>query len=128
MTNPQPDVAFAAVRAAVFLGDTSAQKVLMQMAMTPNHQFQVAAVQTLAKLPPSPEIDQMLRALLAAQRHALCLGREIPQRDIESRDREHGNAITAEQMQVALDAIHEGGNAGRIRKLRGFWLVARSFH
>ncbi|HMB94800.1 MAG TPA: HEAT repeat domain-containing protein, partial [Tepidisphaeraceae bacterium] len=64
MTNPKQDVAFAAARAAVFLGDVSAENVLLQMARTSNHPFQLTAVQTLAKLPPSPEINEMLRELL----------------------------------------------------------------
>ena len=51
------------------------------------------------------------------QRHALRLGGKIPQRDIERRYREHGDAIAAEQMQVALDLFHEGGNAGRVGHL-----------
>ena len=51
------------------------------------------------------------------QRHALRAGGEVPQRDVEAGDREHGDAVTAEQMQVALDAIHERGNAGGIRHL-----------
>jgi hypothetical protein len=64
MTNPKPDVAYASARAAAFLGDQSAQKVLMQMAMTHDHPFQISAVQTLAKLPNSPEINELLRQLL----------------------------------------------------------------
>jgi hypothetical protein len=64
MTNPKPDVAYAAARAAAFLGDLSAQKVLMQMATTKDHPFQLSAVQILAKLPSSPEINELLRQLL----------------------------------------------------------------
>jgi hypothetical protein len=64
MTNPKQDVAYAAARAAAFLGDQSAQKVLMQMAMMHDHPFQLAAVKTLAKLPSSPEINELLRQLL----------------------------------------------------------------
>ena len=50
----------------------------------------------------------------AMQRHALRLRGKVPQGDIERRDRKHGDAVAAEQMQVALDLIHEGGNAGGI--------------
>jgi hypothetical protein len=64
MTSDKPEVAYAAARAAIFLGDLSAQNVLIEMARTSKHPFQVAAVQTLAKMPASPEIDQMLRTLL----------------------------------------------------------------
>jgi hypothetical protein len=64
MTSEKPDVAFAAARAAAYLGDGSAQSVLMQMARTTGHAFQLAAVQTLAKMPATPEINQLLRGLL----------------------------------------------------------------
>jgi hypothetical protein len=64
MTNPSPDVAYAAARAAAFLGDTSAQEVLLAMARTPHHPFQINAVQTLGALPSSPAINQLLRELL----------------------------------------------------------------
>ena len=64
MTSDKPEVAFAAARAAAFIGDGSAQSVLMQMARTTGHAFQLAAVQTLAKMPATPEINQLLRGLL----------------------------------------------------------------
>ena len=40
---------------------------------------------------------------------------EIPQRDIEPRYRKHRDAVAAEQMQIALDLFHEGGDSGCIR-------------
>jgi hypothetical protein len=64
MTSGSPDMAFAAARAAAFIGDPSAQEVLLEMAETKNHPFQINAVQTLGALPPSPAINQMLRSLL----------------------------------------------------------------
>lgn len=64
MTHPQPDVAFAAARAAAFIGDVSAQSVLIQIARDNGNPFQLNAVETLAKLPNSPEINGMLRTLL----------------------------------------------------------------
>jgi hypothetical protein len=64
MTHEKPDVAFAAARAAVLLGDSAAEAVLIEMARRNGHPFQVSAVQTLAKLPSSPVINQMLRTLL----------------------------------------------------------------
>ena len=73
---------------------------------------------------PDPEqarIGRNLRALAGTeqtvQRHALRAGCEVPQRDVEAGDREHRDAVTAEQVQVALDAIHERRNAGGIRDL-----------
>jgi len=64
MTSDSPEIAFAATRAAAFIGDTSAQEVLLRMARTRNHPFQINAVQTLGELPSSPAIDQMLRTLI----------------------------------------------------------------
>ncbi len=64
MTHQSPEVAFAAARAGAFLGDGAAQSVLMEMARSGGHPFRISAVQTLAKLPASPVINQMLRTLL----------------------------------------------------------------
>lgn len=66
MTHEKPDVAFAAARAATWLGDSSAQNVLMGIARTSGHPFQLNAVQSLGKLPSSPVVNQVLRALLDA--------------------------------------------------------------
>ncbi|MGC0320222.1 hypothetical protein ABIG06_000851 [Bradyrhizobium sp. USDA 326] len=51
------------------------------------------------------------------QRHAFGLRGQVPQCDIEPGDREHGDAVAAEQMQIALDLFHHRGNAGSIRHL-----------
>jgi hypothetical protein len=66
MNNKSPDVAFAATRAAAWLGDSSALTVLMDMARTTDHPFQLPAVQVLGSMPASPVISQMLRTLLDA--------------------------------------------------------------
>jgi hypothetical protein len=66
MGSDKPDIAFAAARAAAFLGDSTAQTALMNMARNPNNPFQISAVQTLAKLPSSPMINQRLQSLLDA--------------------------------------------------------------
>ena len=57
------------------------------------------------------------RADQPMQRHALRFRGKVPQRDIERRYREHGDAVAAEQMQVALDLFHEGGNISRVGNL-----------
>ncbi|MGH7213246.1 MAG: flagellar basal body P-ring protein FlgI [Tepidisphaeraceae bacterium] len=67
MTHATPEVAFAAARAAAFLGDGSAQEALLRMAATQDHPFQVTAVQTLGALPNSPIINGMLRKLLDSE-------------------------------------------------------------
>ncbi|MGH7177082.1 MAG: flagellar basal body P-ring protein FlgI, partial [Tepidisphaeraceae bacterium] len=64
MNNPSPEVAFAAARAAAFLGDSSARTVLLDMARTQDHPFQLSAVRVLGGLPASPLVNQMLRSLL----------------------------------------------------------------
>jgi hypothetical protein len=64
MSNPNPDVQFAAARAAVFLGDRAAEQVLLDIACTPGNRFRVTAVRTLAELPAKPRVDRMCRALL----------------------------------------------------------------
>jgi hypothetical protein len=64
MTNDKPEVAYAAARAAAFLGDLSAQTALMEMARSRAHPFRVPAVETLAALPSSPGINHLLRSLL----------------------------------------------------------------
>lgn len=67
MNHSSPDIAFAAARAAVYLNDSSAQGVLLSMARSAHHPFQLSAVQVLGSLPPSPVIKQMLRTLLDSQ-------------------------------------------------------------
>lgn len=64
MSHANPDVAFAATRAAAYLGDSSAPQALINMARQPGHRFQVNAVQVLGTLPSSPSINEMLRPLL----------------------------------------------------------------
>ena len=68
ISDPDPDVAFAAARAAAFLGDAPARKALVQMALDPRQHNQIEAVHVLGELPDSPEIDQMMRQLLDSDR------------------------------------------------------------
>ncbi len=64
MTHANPDVAFAAARAAAFIGDSSARNALLAMANDPRHKFQLDAVRVLGAMPASAEINGMLRKLL----------------------------------------------------------------
>jgi hypothetical protein len=66
MTHKDPAVAFAAARAAAFIGDSSysAQEALTRMAQTRGHPFQLSAIQVLGKLPASTALNDMLRRLL----------------------------------------------------------------
>lgn len=66
MSHSDPAVAFAAARAAAFIGDSSygAQESLTRMASTRGHPFQLSAIQVLSKLPPSSALNEMLRRLL----------------------------------------------------------------
>lgn len=63
-TKYEPDVTFAATRAAAFIGEPSAAEALLAMAKKPSHPFQLAAAQTLGAMPNTPGINRMLRELL----------------------------------------------------------------
>jgi flagellar basal body P-ring protein FlgI len=71
MSNANPDVAFAAARAAAFIGDPTAQEALADMARTPHHMFRIDAVQVLGQLPNTPAINQSLRTLLNAEENTV---------------------------------------------------------
>ena len=64
LSNPAPEVQFAAARAAAFLGDPFAEQVLLRIAATDHHPFRINAVQTLGQLPESLQIDAGLVKLL----------------------------------------------------------------
>jgi hypothetical protein len=64
MTHEKPDVAFSAARAAAFLNEPSSLTALVRMAKDPKSPFQSSAVQALASLQPTPQINQMLKKLL----------------------------------------------------------------
>jgi hypothetical protein len=64
MTHEKPEIAFAAARAAAFLGDPSAPTALLQMAKADGNPFQVNAVQVLGALEPSPAVSMKIRELL----------------------------------------------------------------
>ena len=64
MSSPNQDIAYAATRAAAFLGDQSAPQALVNMARSSGHKFQINAIQVLGALPNSPAINEMLRPLL----------------------------------------------------------------
>jgi hypothetical protein len=68
ISDPNPDVAFAAARAAAFLGDAPARQALTQMALDPSQHNQLQAVRILGELPDSPEIDHMISQLLDSDR------------------------------------------------------------
>ncbi|CAN5521062.1 hypothetical protein BH10PLA1_BH10PLA1_14020 [soil metagenome] len=64
MSSDNPDLAYAAARAAAYVGDRGAQDVLVAMAQTPKHKFQLNAVQVLGNLPSSLEVNHKIRELL----------------------------------------------------------------
>lgn len=64
LSNPHPDVQFAAARAAAFLGDAYGVDRLVQIAATTGHAFQLNAVDVLGKLPDSQVVDAQLAKLL----------------------------------------------------------------
>jgi hypothetical protein len=68
IADENPDVAFAAARAAAFLGDSAARQALVSMAMDPDQPNQLQAVHVLGELPDSPEVDHMIAQLLDSDR------------------------------------------------------------
>jgi hypothetical protein len=68
ISDENPDVAFAAARAAAFLGDSAARQALVSMALDPNQPNQLQAVHVLGELPDSPEVDHMIAQLLDSDR------------------------------------------------------------
>lgn len=68
ISDPNPDVAFAAARAAAFLDDEPARRALVDMALDPAQHNQLEAVRALGELPDSPEVDHMIVQLLDSDR------------------------------------------------------------
>lgn len=66
LTHPKPEVAYAAARAAAFIGDSSAEAALAAIARDPTNPFRVNAVTNLGALPTSPSVSIELRSLLSA--------------------------------------------------------------
>lgn len=67
LTNPKPEVAFAAARAAAFIGDSSAEAALADMARDNSNPFRVNAAVTLGSVENSPSLTTSLRELLSAE-------------------------------------------------------------
>lgn len=67
LTHERPEVAFAAARAAAFIGDNSAEAALANMARDAKNPFRVNAVATLGALETSPSVVTELRDLLSAE-------------------------------------------------------------
>ncbi|HEX4056481.1 MAG TPA: flagellar basal body P-ring protein FlgI [Tepidisphaeraceae bacterium] len=68
ISDPNPDVAFAAARAAAFLDDEPAKRALVDIALDPAQHNQLEAVRALGELPDSPEVDHMIAQLLDSDR------------------------------------------------------------
>lgn len=68
LTHADQQVAFAAARAAVHIGDPSgsAEATLMRMARTSGHPFRLSSIQVLGQLPSSSVVNTALRELLDA--------------------------------------------------------------
>lgn len=67
MTHENPEIAYAATRAAAFLGEASAPHALSQMANTAGHPYRIKAVQTLGAMRNSQLINELLRPLLDSE-------------------------------------------------------------
>jgi hypothetical protein len=66
MTHERPEVAYAATRAALFLGEAGAPEAMAAIAKAPGNPFRVNAVQALGGLPASAAINELIRPLLGA--------------------------------------------------------------
>jgi len=64
LTHSNPDVAFAAARAAAYIGDPTGLNALARIASTSNHPFQINAVRVLGDVHTSPQVSAILRELL----------------------------------------------------------------
>lgn len=73
MTHSNPEIAYAATRAAAFLGEASAPQVLIQMTRMPDHPYRVKAVQILGAMPNSQRINDLLRPLLDSKENQIRL-------------------------------------------------------
>jgi hypothetical protein len=66
-THASAQVAFAAARAGAFIGDSSADETIQEIARNDGNPFQLNAVKVLGALPASPRVDRMLTELLATK-------------------------------------------------------------
>ena len=65
LASDRPDIAFAAARAAAYIGsEPAAIATLVRIATTKGNPFQINAIQVLGDLPTSPVVDVELRKLL----------------------------------------------------------------
>jgi flagellar basal body P-ring protein FlgI len=67
----RPEVAFAAARAAAFIGDSTgaADAALLEMARNSSNPFQLNAIEALGGLTPSASVNQMLHELLDSDKN-----------------------------------------------------------
>ena len=65
--NANQPVSYAAARAGAYLGDVLAQEALGRIAHTPNHPFQVDAVDVLGRLPSTAQLRLTIRGLLDSE-------------------------------------------------------------
>ncbi|MGA2583503.1 MAG: flagellar basal body P-ring protein FlgI [Tepidisphaeraceae bacterium] len=68
ISDPDPNVAFAAARAAAYCGDIPARYALLQMASDSTQPNQLDAVKVLGELPSSSDTNRMLRQLLRSDK------------------------------------------------------------
>jgi hypothetical protein len=120
MSHANEDIAYAAARAAAFLGDQSAPQALVNMARKSGHKFQINAIQALGALPSSPAINEMLRPLLNSPETLVRL--EAYRMLAKSKD----NSIftTPVRSGFALDVIRSDGPPVIYATQRGFPRIA----
>jgi len=110
MTHADPKVAYAAARAAAFLNEPSALAVLERMARTENHPYQISAIQTLGSLPPSHQINRVLRSLLdSTQNVARVEAYRAMAKNTDSATREPSIVTTVVNEKFVLDIVQSEG-------------------
>jgi len=110
MSHSDPKVAYAAARAAAFLDEPSAYAVLQRMAQTDKHPFQIAAIQTLGNLPPSQQINHILRSLLDAPQNVARLeAYRVLVKNNDPVTRDHSIVTTVVNEKFVLDIVPSEG-------------------
>jgi hypothetical protein len=120
MSHPNQDIAYAAARAAAFLGDASAPQALVQIARANGHKFQINAIQVLGALTPSPAINEMLRPLLNSPETLV----RLEAYKMLAKSKDNSVFTTPVRAGFALDVIRSEGPPVIYATQRGFPRIA----
>ncbi len=108
----RPALQYAAARAAGFVGEPAAVPALLSIASTPGNPFRAPAVDVLAALPQSPQVDHLCRPLLDSDEATVRIAayNMLRQHDDPS---VHSRWVKCDDKEVfALDVVRGGSPAG----------------